>query len=100
MVLRSTTGALQDCIDRAEVLRDDLQFLIDRGTSAADRLEAVVRSSRDKSFLDGAPSSKDPEKTVAAGDARTVARTDARTDDGGAKTAAERELLRALQSAR
>jgi hypothetical protein len=94
LVLRSTTGALQECIDKAEVLRDDLQFLLDRGTSAADRLEAVVRSSRDRSLPDTELPSKDAGKSAVAGGAGT----DAGTKDGAAKTSAERQLLRALQS--
>ena len=92
LVLRNTTGALQECIDKAEILRDDLQFLIDRSTSAADRLETVVRSSRDSSSPEMALPSKHKGRTVAAGDTEP--------DDSGKKTAAERELLRALQSAR
>lgn len=101
LVLRNTTGALQECIDKAEILRDDLQFLIDRGTSTADRLETVVRSSRDKSFPNTAPSSKRKGRSGAAGDdEKGDGMDDGGTDDGGAKTKAERELLRALQSAR
>jgi hypothetical protein len=83
---------LQECIDKAEILRNDLQFLIDRGTSTADRLETVVRSSREKSFPDAPPALKRKERAGASGDDDT--------DDGAAKTEAERELLRALQSAR
>ena len=94
MVLKSTTGALQECIDKAEILRDDLQYLIDRGMSSADRLETAVRTSRDKSV---------PETPLPAKEkGRTMAARDAGSDDGdtSAKTTAERELLRALQSAR
>ena len=95
LVLRNTAGALQECIDKAEILRNDLQFLIDRGTSTADRLETVVRSSRDKSFPDAPSALKRKERTGASG-----VSGDDDTDDGAAKTEAERELLRALQSAR
>ena len=92
MVLKSATGALQECIDKAEILRDDLQYLIDRGASSADRLETVVRSSRDMSLPDTPLPSK--------GKARDLAADRAGSDDGDKKATAERELLRALQSAR
>ena len=40
--LKSMTDILQERIERAESLRDDLVFLTDRGNTAADRLEGVV----------------------------------------------------------
>ncbi|MBT6096680.1 MAG: hypothetical protein HOH04_17480 [Rhodospirillaceae bacterium] len=51
--LRSMTEILQERIGRAESLRDDLVFLMERGNSTADRLEGVVRDARDQT---GAPS--------------------------------------------
>jgi hypothetical protein len=44
--LKTTADALQDRIDRAQSLRDDLAFLTERGGSAADRLEDLVRTAR------------------------------------------------------
>ena len=44
--LRIASDALQDQLSKAESLRDDLVFLVDRGTLAADRLEDNVRSAR------------------------------------------------------
>lgn len=44
--LKLASDALQDQLNKATSLRDDLVFLIDRGTSAADRLEDGVRGSR------------------------------------------------------
>ena len=47
--LKGTTEVLQKGIDKAQSLRDDLKFLIDRGTLAADRLEEGVRGTRNRS---------------------------------------------------
>jgi hypothetical protein len=44
--LRSSVDGLQDEIGKAEAMRDDLIFLTERGSSAADRLEEYVRLSR------------------------------------------------------
>ena len=47
--LRSATDEahrLQQYLSRGQVLRDDISFLIDRGTGLADRLEGNVRSAR------------------------------------------------------
>jgi hypothetical protein len=47
--LRSATDEatrLQHYLDRSQTLRDDLSYLLDRGTSLADRLEGGVRSAR------------------------------------------------------
>ena len=46
--LRNTADMLQDRMEKAEALRDDLAFLIDRGGQAADKLEDLVRATRDK----------------------------------------------------
>jgi hypothetical protein len=40
---------LQQYLDRSQALRDDLAFLLDRGTSLADRLEGGVRTARTES---------------------------------------------------
>src|SRR5258706_6700612 len=37
---------LQQYLDRSQALRDDLSFLLDRGSNLADRLEGGVRSAR------------------------------------------------------
>lgn len=86
--LKTTAGGLQQSIDKAQTLRDDLIFLIDRGGTAADRIEETVRAARDESPAVPRPSARG----IDAG------------DDGGkaadSKTQAERELLKALQAAR
>ena len=46
--LKANTDALQTQSDKAQVLRDDLAFLLERANTAADRLEAAIRASRAK----------------------------------------------------
>ena len=90
--LKKTANGLQDRIDKARSLRDDLVFLIDRGDSTADRLEEIVRTARKDS-----PAVHDfvPEDPV-----QVSGETEA--EDGGVlpRSDAERELLKALQSTR
>ena len=59
--LKIASDALQDQLAKAESLRDDLVFLVDRGTIAADRLEDNVRLSRD---AEGAVEMVDPLEKV------------------------------------
>ena len=90
--LKSTTdGASQSlgkAVDTAGLVRDDLEFLIDRGNKLADILETDIRQTERQQISHG----------VSLGNNR----------DGGAvtsqvkehKSQAERELLRALQAVR
>ena len=45
--LRSTADVMQQQIETAQGIHDDLAFLLDRGEKAADRLEDAIRESRD-----------------------------------------------------
>jgi len=110
--LKITTEALQERIDKAQGLSDDLAFLIDRGNAAADKLEEKVRVARrdveaaPAAAAETAPpaparpaptprvvtSTDRPAPVLRAGPPKPAA-TEARSD-------AERELLRALQAAR
>ena len=94
--LRKTASGLQDSMDKARSLRDDLVFLIDRGDATADRLEGVVRSARKETPADSElkPETEPEESAQLNGD---------RDEDKGGilpKSDAERELLKALQSTR
>lgn len=102
--LRSMTDVLRERIERAESLRDDLVFLMERGNAAADRLEGVVRDARDHEG--GAPVA--PTRPAAAKtppqdappkprEPLSVDPADRVASDG--VTDAERELLKALRSA-
>jgi len=113
---------LQVRIDQARSLADDLSFLTDRGEKTADRLEGAVRAGRAQAPIDPVAqttSSQTPLRTQAPvrtsqtlptaatatpSTSRDVApsRGDLRADrnaDDGARSEAERELLKALRSA-
>lgn len=85
---RVMTGAeaLQERVNKAQGLRDDLAFLIDRANSAADRLEDAVRTAR--------PKAAPPGPTPA-----TAPRGSDFEDDIEPRSEAERELLKAIRSA-
>ncbi|MBE0530740.1 MAG: hypothetical protein IH626_07925 [Rhodospirillales bacterium] len=85
--LKATADELKERIDRAQGLRDDLAFLTERGGSAADRLESLVRVARKE-----APAEQ-PHASAKGG-----GRSSAPADD--AKSDAERELIKALRAAR
>ena len=46
--LKNTAEDLGDRIEKAQSLRDDLMFLTERGSTAADKLEGLVRTARDQ----------------------------------------------------
>lgn len=90
--LKATAEELSSGIEKAQSLRDDLAFLIERGGSAADRLEAGVRAARKHTAAETAdPAPRQPERKPKAEPKKEPVRTD---------TEAERELLNALRSAR
>ncbi len=93
----SVAKELQKGLDKAEALRDDLSFLIDRGGSIADRLENGVRGAR----KEGAPVAKAevPRETPRAKEPpRRV--PDPSEEGPDARSKAEQELLKALQEMR
>lgn len=108
--------SLQERVEKAQSLRDDLAFMIERADTMANRLENAVRSARTEARPGAAapaPSAKDtpresgrmaPPPERAAGQssrAATVAAAAATADmDVDDRSEAERELLRALQSMR
>ena len=112
--LRIASDALQDQLARAESLRDDLVFLVDRGTLAADRLEQNVRTARDEIGGPGVETA-DPLEAVApirsraAGKSpikaqprpapRVAASGDLMDDRPAPRSEAERALLKAIRQA-
>jgi len=66
MQLRANTEVLQERIKRAEALREDLVFLMDRGNGTADRLETLVRSARDDVGVTPGPTSARPQTPAPA----------------------------------
>jgi glutamine synthetase type III len=83
---------LERKIEQAKSLRDDLTYMLDRGTGIADRLEGTIRARR----------SAEPEKREAkadsppSGEPRAVPPADGVRLGPAAPSRAERELLRAL----
>jgi hypothetical protein len=107
-----TGVALQERVEKAQSLRDDLAFMIERADAMADRLEQAVRVAREEI--------RTPAPTTAVPAAGPVVRTApprmappaaaaapapapapvAEPDPDDERSEAERELLRALQSVR
>jgi hypothetical protein len=86
--LKISTAALQEKIDKAQSLCDDLVFLIDRGGTTADRIESEVRATRKHRNAPGAKPLSPAAKPRAKADG----------SDGLPKSEAERDLLNALLS--
>jgi biopolymer transport protein ExbB/TolQ len=83
--LKISAQSLQERIEAARALADDLQFLIERGGSVADRLEAEVRAAR-------RPETRVRPAVAAGNDARPKPR-----EVPQPRSAAERHLLAALR---
>jgi len=91
--LKKTAELLQERIDKAQALRDDLSFLIDRGGQAADSLEDLVRVTRETVSVKprvGRLAAEPPQRPTAA---------PAKPEDDDGRSQAERELLRAIRAA-
>jgi len=113
--LKGTTNTLQKDIEKAQSLHDDLAFLIDRGTLAADRLEEGVRGARNRSEDTEQPAPKrpvEPVETISDAIAARQGKMKAAADffDGARanedefvdeqKSQAERDLIEALRQVR
>ena len=100
--LKLSAEALRDHIERARSLADDLEFLIERGGSAADRLEASVRAARMPEPRMPEPQTRAPSAKVAAFDAETLAAGSRsqrpQTAATAARSEAERHLLAAMRA--
>lgn len=100
--------SLQERVEKAQSLRDDLAFMIERADTMANRLENGVRSARTEVRTGGsapAPAGKEsgrmappPERSSRA--ATLAAAAAASENEVDERSEAERELLRALQSMR
>ncbi len=108
--LKQTTEVLQERLEKAQALKDDLAFLIERGDGTADNLENLIRATRDTA--PGAPGIWPEPDAPAAGKEKPgplTATLDKMEDgvedgagfgdDGEVKSEAERELLKAIRSA-
>lgn len=98
-LLKESAEDISRHITKAQTLRDDLAFLIDRGGSEADRLEETVRAARKKNRL-GAKSAGPAAAPAAPAAAPAAPAPPPSNILKGARSQAERELLRALEGAR
>ena len=102
--LKGAVGELQGGTERAQGLRDDLAFLVERGSTIADRLEEMVREARNQGVETVRPPSQTSQKNPAqnpAQQAKSPLKGTKHADlEEEARTDAERELLKALRSAR
>ncbi len=104
--LRASVDGLQVQIEKAESMRDDLIFLTERGGTAADRLEEMVRQSRGETLVATPSAAKTATKPDASdskenGPMKTTGLTATASDriDSEPVSEAEKELLKALRSA-
>lgn len=92
---------VQDTLKKAEALRDDLNFLIDRAGVSADKLEESVRNNRPEPPSYAGKKVKD---TVAPPEPKPTKQESAPKqsleEEFKPKSDAERELLKALESVR
>lgn len=90
--------ALQERVERAQLLRDDLAFMVERAGQAADRLEGAVRTARDNGPVSAgaAPSVATAPPAATAGRAVTPP---AFMDVESAAAAAERVAMEAVAAA-
>jgi hypothetical protein len=102
-------NALQERVEKAQTLRDDLAFMIERADSMAGKLENSVRQARDE-VRPAAPAPAMPQvaparapraaKTVEPPPPPEPAEPDFAEGGDDERSEAERELLRALQAVR
>ena len=84
-------------VDQARGLKSDLEFLMVRGEKVCDQLEGIVRAPR----LPEVPAADQaPRLPMPAPSLSLSSRTVAADQDGRPRSQAERDLLRALRSAR
>ena len=99
--LHQTTDVLQERLDKAQALKDDLTFMTERGDRTADKLEKLVRMTRDTSVIDPEVShsqgthARTQSSPVPGGEPQSVVEPE---NGSGDKSEAERELLKAIRS--
>ncbi len=107
-----TGSALQERVEKAQSLRDDLAFMIERADAMADRLEQAVRAAREEIRTPAAPAAAAPAAgpvirptaprmaPAAQAPSSTTPMPPFEPEIEDERSEAERELLRALQSVR
>lgn len=99
--LKYAADMIQERMDKAQALRDDLAFLIDRGSQAADNLEDLVRASRDIPRAEPRPGPVEVPGSFQEVPLVTtpVEELPAEEEEEEFKSEAERELLKAIRTA-
>lgn len=95
--------ALQERVEKAQSLRDDLAFMIERADAMADRLEQAVRVAREEVRAPAHPTTAPVRPVPSRAPVAPPASAPPSAPDFDAedeRSEAERELLRALQSVR
>lgn len=95
--LKISAEGLQEDLTRAQALREDLSYLLERSESEADRLEKAVRSAREnKPDLQNKPNLRPPARATGG-----IVRDFSALESGNRepRSEAERELLKALKAA-
>lgn len=98
--------ALQDAIVKAQGLRDDLAFLIEKAEAVADRLDTGIRSARPQAGAAGdgnpMPARRPAARPVQQAETTATAgrRSAAVAEGGRAPSKTEQELMKSLQSMR
>ena len=97
--LKYAADMIQDSMDKAQALRDDLAFLIDRGSQAADNLENLVRASRDISSADPRPGPVEVPGSFQEVPLVATPVEEPPAEEEEFKSEAERDLLKAIRTA-
>jgi len=95
-----TGQALQERVEKAQSLRDDLAFMIERADAMADRLEEAVRVAREEIRAPATAVRPAAPRMAPVPPAPPPAAAAAQPELDDERSEAERELLRALQSVR
>jgi hypothetical protein len=93
--LKVTTEALQKRIDAATALQSDLAFLVERGESAAERLETGVRATRPAAGGRG-PTSNVRSMKAGKPEPAPAAASSSAAEERAPRSETERALIRAL----
>jgi hypothetical protein len=98
------SSTLLERVEKAQSLRDDLAFMIERADAMASRLEGTVRAARSEAKPSPAPAASRPSMVRPAPAASSAPASSPVVSVGDAdddeRSEAERELLRALQAVR
>ncbi len=97
--LKYAADMIQDRMDKAQALRDDLAFLIDRGSQAADNLENLVRASRDISSAEPRPGPVEVPGSFQEVPLVATPVEEPPPEEEEFKSEAERDLLKAIRTA-